>query len=65
MCWSESGELRIPVPQGQNSSPCPSPLPLPLSAEEAALVEHCKAYGLPKPGTPKPIPDGNILHLYL
>ncbi|CAH1403993.1 unnamed protein product [Nezara viridula] len=56
-CWSETGELRIPVPQGQYSSPCPSPLPLPLSAEEAALLDHCKTYGLPKPGTPKPIPE--------
>nr|XP_024218419.1 bromodomain adjacent to zinc finger domain protein 2B isoform X4 [Halyomorpha halys] len=56
-CWSDSGELRIPVPQGQYSSPCPSPLPLPLSVEEAALLDHCKTYGLPKPGTPKPIPE--------
>ncbi|XP_073984371.1 bromodomain adjacent to zinc finger domain 2B toutatis isoform X5 [Rhodnius prolixus] len=57
-CWTESGgELRIPVLQYTGCpSPCPSPLPLPLSVEEAALLEHCKAHGLPKPGKPKPIP---------
>lgn len=60
-CWTDSGgELRIPVP-GQYTSPCPSPLPLPLSAEEVSLLEHCKTYGLPKPGKPKPVPDGKCL----
>ncbi|XP_014245152.1 bromodomain adjacent to zinc finger domain protein 2B-like isoform X4 [Cimex lectularius] len=55
-CWSDtSGELRIPQLQYGSPSPCPSPLPLPLSADEVALLEHCKTHGLPKPGKPIPI----------